>query len=151
MVLHILFVVGVHQCHEALGRALHFHQAAVFEQHAALLAGEVTDVVDDLAGCGLPAVVGDAGGTVGVEFRVEVGRNLLLEVLAVHHVAVRPAERCLQGLVGGFIVGEADIADGVVAHIGLALQLAEDVLVVVGDIGDLGNGEGRTAATDAAP
>ena len=72
---------------------LDVEQLAVLEVTATLLYANPTDVVDDAARCGLPAVAGNQGVAVGVLAVVPQRRNLLLEVLAVDHVGIAPGAR----------------------------------------------------------
>ena len=116
-----------------------------------MLHTDPTDVVDDAARRGLPAVAGDEGVAVGVLAVVPQRRNLLLEVLALDHVGIAPSARGIQGVVGGFVVYQVDIVRRVVVDVMLGLHLLEDLVVVHGDVGDVGVGEGWTAATDATP
>ena len=90
-VLDELTLMGTHQSDIVSAHLLHMEQLAVLEVTTALLHTDPTDVVDDAARRGLPAVAGDKGMAVGVLAVVPQRRNLLLEVLALNHVGVAPS------------------------------------------------------------
>ena len=88
---------------------------------------------------------------VGVAAVVPEGRYFGAEVLAVDHIGVAPGAAGVEGAVGGLVVHEVDVAGGLVAYVVHLLHLAEDFVAVLGDVGDVGVGEGRPAAADVAP
>ena len=82
---------------------------------------------------------------------VPQGRNLGTELRAVNHIGIAPSARGVERAIGGIVVDEVDIARGLVVDIGVLLYLAENLVIVGGYISNVGVGEGRTAAADAAP
>ena len=150
-ILNIPTFVVAHQCDIVTSYALHMQQLAVLVVGATLLHAYPAYVVNHSTRCCLPAVAGDEGVAVGVAAVVPQGRNLLLEVFALHHVGIAPSAGGIQRAVCSVVVNQIDIMRSAVVDVMLRLHLLEDFMVVDGDVGNVGIGERRTAAADATP
>ena len=88
---------------------------------------------------------------VGVLAVVPQRRDFLLEILALNHIGIAPRPRGIQRLVGSLIMHQVDIMRRAVVDVMHLLHLLEDLMIVDGNIGDVGIRERRSTATDAAP
>lgn len=146
-----LTLVVADQSNIMASHLLDVEQFAILEITAAELGADSTQIVNHAAGSGLPAVAGDESVRVGVARVVPQRRNFAFEILAVDHIGIAPSAGSIERAVSGVVVNEIYIMGEAVVDIGLLLQILENLVVVDGDIGDIGVGESRTAAADTAP
>ena len=140
-----------YECLVFLATTLNMEQLAVFEHTSAEVRTDAADIVDDSAGCSLPAVARHKGVAVGGALGVPQRRNLFLEVFALNHVGIAPSARGIERLVSRLVVHKVHIACGLVVDVVHLLDGLEYLVVVGGNVGNVGIGECRTAAADVTP